>query len=334
MTKKMRKSKFMSGFMPAALLCAGAALLLPTAGVAQSSWPNRPIKLIVPFPPGGSNDIISRLMAERLSTRLGQSVIVDNKGGAGGTMGTDAAAKSAPDGYTLLFVSTSITTNVAAGKKLPYDLMKDLEPIGQVAAGPFAVVVSNALKISSLREFIDLARAKPKTINYGSAGIGGLNHLGTELLAAAAKVQLVHVPYKGMGPAFTDLMGGTLQMALPSLASMTPFLGTGKMTALAMTGTKRSAIAPDLPTVAEAGLPGFELEVWWGILGPARLPAPIVKRLNEELNAVLAMPDVAAILAREGGAPRLGSAEEFRNVIRSEIGRWSQLIKDRNIQMD
>ena len=212
--------------------------------------------------------------------------------------------------------------------------MKDLEPIGQVAAGPFAVVVSNALKISSLREFIDLARAKPKTINYGSAGIGGLNHLGTELLAAAAKVQLVHVPYKGMGPAFTDLMGGTLQMALPSLASMTPFLGTGKMTALAMTGAKRSAIAPDLPTVAESGLPGFELEVWWGILGPARLPAPIVKRLNEELNAVLALPDVAAILAREGGAPRPGSAEEFRNVIRSEIARWSQLIKDRNIPMD
>ena len=178
----------------------------------KPAWPNRPIKLIVPFAPGGSNDIIARVLAEKLARRLGQPVVVDNKGGAGGTIGTDAVAKSPPDGYTLLFASTSIITNAATGKKLPYDPVKDLQPIGEVAAAPFVIVVSNELKVTTLREFIGLARAKPKTINYGSAGTGGMNHLTTELFASTAKIELVHVPYKGIAPAFTDLIGGNLQM--------------------------------------------------------------------------------------------------------------------------
>jgi tripartite-type tricarboxylate transporter receptor subunit TctC len=191
--------KFLKSSSRRALLVA-ASILLPLHAGAQTQWPAKPIKLVVPFAPGGSNDNIARVLAAKLGTRLGQTVIVDNRGGSGGTIGTDAVVKAPPDGYTILFASTSITTNAASGKKLPYDLVKDLQPIGMVATSPFAVVVSNDLKAKTLREFIDLARAKPKSISYGSAGVGGINHLGTELLASEAKIQLVHVPYKGIGP--------------------------------------------------------------------------------------------------------------------------------------
>jgi tripartite-type tricarboxylate transporter receptor subunit TctC len=320
--------------MLATAAIAVAAALLPVHASAQAAWPTHPIKLIVPFAPGGSNDIIARVLADKLGARLGQSIIVENKGGAGGTIGTDFVAKSPADGYTLLFVSTSITTNAASGKALPYDLLKDLQPIGQVAAGAFVVVVANDFKAMNLREFIELARAKPNSISYGTAGIGGINHLGTELLASEAKVQLVHVPYKGIGPAFTDLMGGRLQMALPTLASAAQYIHSGKMRGLAVTGAQRSPLAPELPTVSEAGLPGFQLEVWWGVVGPARLPAPVVKRLNEELNAVFALPEMREVLAREGATPRPSTPEDFGKLISSDLARWSKLIKDSHIQVE
>ena len=318
-----------------ALLIAGAiALTLPALVSAQAAFPNKPIKLIVPFAPGGSNDIIARVLATKLGEKLGQPVIVDNKGGAGGTIGTDFVAKSAPDGHTLLLASTSITTNAASGKKLPYDLIKDLDPIGQVGAGAFVVVVGNDVKAKTLAEFIALAKANPKTLTYGTAGTGGINHLGTELLASAANIQLVHVPYKGIGPAFTDLMGNNLQMALPTLASATAFIHSGKMRGLAVTSAKRSPLAPELPTASEAGLPGFHLEVWWGILGPAKLPPAVLKRLNAEINAVLAMPEVREVLEREGASPRPGTPEEYAGLIRADLTRWAKLIKDANIQTE
>jgi tripartite-type tricarboxylate transporter receptor subunit TctC len=325
--------KFSTSVTRRALLAA-ASILLPLHASAQAQWPSKPIKIVVPFTPGGSNDNMARVLAAKLGARLGQSVIVDNKGGSGGTIGTDFVAKSPADGYTLLFASTSITTNAASGKKLPYDPVKDLQPIGMVATSPFAVVVSNDLKVSTLREFIALARAKPKSINYGSAGIGGINHLGTELLASEAKVQLVHVPYKGIGPAFTDLMGGSLQMLLPTLASVTQHVRGGKMRGLAVTGAQRSPLAPEIPTVSEAGLPGFQLEAWFGLLGPARLPPSVVKRLNEELNAVLALPDVKEVLASEGATPQPGTPEAFASLIRSDLARWSRLVKEANIQIE
>jgi tripartite-type tricarboxylate transporter receptor subunit TctC len=212
--------------------------------------------------------------------------------------------------------------------------MKDLQPIGQVAAGAFVIVVSNDLKVKTLKEFIDLARAKPNSISYGSAGIGGINQLGTELFASAAKIQLVHIPYKGIGPAFTDLMGGNIQMALPTIASAVQHIQAGKMRGLAVTGAKRSPLAPDLPTVAEAALPGFVLEVWWGVVGPPKLPAPVLKRLNEELNAVLALPDVKAVLAREGTEPRPSTPDEFSKLIGADLARWTKLIKDTNIKVE
>jgi tripartite-type tricarboxylate transporter receptor subunit TctC len=311
-----------------------AATLWPIAAWAQAPWPSAPIRLIVPFAPGGSNDNISRALADKLGARLGQTVVIDNRGGAGGTIGTDMVAKAAPDGYTLLFASTSITTNAASGKKLPYDPATDLAPIGLIGAGPFAVVVSNEFKVKTLREFIDAARAKPKTITYGSAGIGGLNHLGTELLASAAKIELVHVPYKGIGPAFTDILGGNLQMVLPSLASVTPQLKAGRMRGLAVTSAQRSPLLPDLPTVAEAGVPGFQLEVWWGLLAPARTPPAVINRINAELNAVLGQPEVREILAREGATPKPGTPDQFGTLIRSELTRWGKLIKDTKIQVE
>jgi len=313
---------------------AAAAALLPARVSAQAAWPTHVIELVVPFAPGASNDIIARVLSEKLGAQLGQAIIVENKPGAGGTIGTDYVAKAAPDGYTLLFASTSITTNAASGKTLPYDLLKDLQPVGEVAAGPFVVVVSNEFKAKTLREFIDLARAQPNSISYGTAGIGGINHLGTELLASEAKIQLVHVPYKGMGPAFTDVIGNRLQMALPSLASVTQFINSGKLRALAVTGAQRSPLAPNLPTVAEAGLPGFQLEVWWGLVGPARLPAPVIKRVNEALNAVLAQPEMREALAREGGTPRPSTPEEFGKLIGADLARWTKLIKDAHIQVE
>lgn len=316
------------------LAAAAACTVLPMQVGAQAQWPNKPIKLVVPFAPGGSNDIIARMLATKLGIKWGQSVIVDNKGGSGGTIGTDAVAKSTPDGYTLLFASTSITTNAASGKKLPYDLAQDLEPIGAVATTPFVVVVSNTLKVTTLREFFEAARAAPKTINYGTAGIGGINHLGTEMLALAAKVELTHVPYKGIGPAFTDVMGGSLQMLLPTIASVVPHIQGGKMRGLAVTSAQRSPLLPDMPTVAEAGLPGFQLDAWFGLLGPARMPADLVKRINEDLNAVLALPEVKEILARDGAYPKPSTPAAFKNLVHSDIERWKRVIKDSNIVLE
>ena len=316
------------------LLVAAWSALLAGPAAAQGTWPTRPVRLVVPFAPGGSNDIIARVLADKLTARLGQPFVVDNKGGAGGTIGTDLVAKSPPDGYTLLFVSTSITTNAASGKALPYDLSRDLAAIGQVAAGPFAIVVANDVPARTLKEFIDLAKAKPNTVSYGTAGVGGINHLGTELFASAAKIQLVHVPYKGIGPAFTDLMGGRLQMTLPTIASVSTYLQSGKMRGLAVTSAQRSPLAPDLPTVSEAGVPGFELEVWWGLVGPAKMPPALVKRINEELNAVLAAPEVRDVLAKEAATPRPGSPESFDKLIASDVQRWGKLIKDAKIQVE
>jgi tripartite-type tricarboxylate transporter receptor subunit TctC len=317
-----------------ALIAAAICTILPHQVSAQAQWPARPIKIVVPFAAGGSNDNMARLLAAKLTARLGQPVVVENKGGAGGTIGTDFVAKSPNDGYTLLFASTSITTNAASSKRLPYDPVKDFEPIGMVATSPFAVVVSNDMKVATLREFIDQARAKPKSINYGSAGTGGTNHFATELLANAAKIELTHVPYKGIAPAFTDLMGGNLHMLLPSLASAVQHVRSGKMRGLAVTSAKRSPLAPEIPTVSESALPGFQLEVWFGLLGPARMPAGVVKRLNNELNVILELPDVKEVLAREGATPQRGSPAALGSLVQSELIRWKRLVKEANIKLD
>lgn len=316
------------------MLATIVAMAASGSALAQSAYPNKPIKLVVPFVPGGSNDNIARVIATQLSTRLGQGIVVENKGGGGGTLGTNSVAKSAPDGYTLLLTSSSLTTNAATSKKLPFAPEKDLEPIGKIGAGAFVVVVGPKSNIKTLAELVAQARAQPRSISFGSAGIGGINHLGTELLASAAKIELLHVPYKGIGLAFSDLIGGQIQMLLPSIASAVPHIKAGTMRPLAVTSANRSPQLPDVPTVAEAGVPGYDLEVWWGLTGPAGMPKPIVALLNQELNKVLASEDMKTLLAREGADPQPTTPQQFGELIRSDIQRWTRLLKESNIQTE
>ncbi|RJG03258.1 tripartite tricarboxylate transporter substrate binding protein [Noviherbaspirillum sedimenti] len=311
-----------------------AAALLPGPLRAQVTWPDRPIKIVVPYAAGGSTDVIARFVANKLTERLGQPVIVENKPGANGILATSYVARQRPDGYTLLLAGTTLVTAPLisfSNKKPPYDPVKDLQPIGQIGGAPFMVVISNELKAANLRELIDLAQAKPQSINYGSGGIGSLNHLGVELIASATKIKLTHVPYSGIAPAFADLLGGNLQMSLVSLPTALPHLRSGRIRALAITSAQRSPLAPQVPTVSEAGVPGFQFYAWYGLTGPAGLPAQVLKRLNTELNTVLGSADAIELLARDGTAPRTSSPEDFGNLINSEVGAWQQLIKQANI---
>lgn len=322
--------KILRGLVVALML---ASALAAPAGAADS-YPSRAIRLVVPFAPGGSNDVVARALATALGQKLGQTVVVENRGGGGSTLGTDIVAKATPDGYTLLFVSSSLTTNAAIKKSLPYDPVKDLQPVAFVGAGPLVVVVGKSFPPKSMAELIDYARAHPGAINYGSAGVGGINQLGTEMMAAAANIQLTHVPYKGMGLAFTDLMGGQIQMALPGLPPAMPLMKSGALRGLAVTGATRSPLAPDLPTVAEAGIPGFSLEIWWGVFAPANVPATIVAKLNETINEVLVSPSLRTVLAREGVEPRPQTPEAFGDYVKAEIARWAKVIKDANIPLE
>lgn len=317
----------------AAAFVAGTALL-PLNASAQAAWPNRPIKLIVPFAAGGGSDATARGIANKLSTRLGQPIVIENKGGAGGSMGAAAVASAPADGYTLLFTTTALATNAASGNKLSFDAQKDFEPIGLIGTTALLVVVSNDSGVKTLPELIELARAKPNGVNYGSGGISSMSHLCMELLASEAKVQLMHVPYKGMAPAFNDIMGGSVQAGMSTLASSKSYIASGKVRALAVTSAQRSPFLPNLPTVAEAGLPGSQIEFWWGLLAPAGTPPAVTKRLNAELNSVLAQPEVREMLAHEAGIPKPGTPEEFRKLISFEITRWSKLIKDANIKSE
>ncbi|MEY4139289.1 MAG: hypothetical protein RLZZ371_1471 [Pseudomonadota bacterium] len=311
-----------------------AAALLPQSAHAQAAWPTKPIRMIVPFGPGASTDTVARFAAAKLSARLGQPIVVENKLGAGGIIGTSLVASQPADGYTLLFQSSPYMTApllAAAAKKPSYDPVKDLQAVGMVGAGPFMIVVGNDVKANNLRELIELAKAKPGSISYGSAGVGTFNHLGGELFALMANIKLLHVPYTGLGPAITDFLGGNTQMLVASLPAALPHVRAGKMRALAVTGAQRSALMPDLPTMAEAGVPGYNLEAWWGLLAPPGLPAPILKRINDELNTILTTSEARELLARDGATPRPGSPEDFANVIRTEVPRWRQVIQDAHI---
>jgi tripartite-type tricarboxylate transporter receptor subunit TctC len=303
-----------------------------SAGAQPPGWPDRPLKLIVPYAPGGGTDIIARAVASKLSTRLGQPVVVDNRSGAGGSIGIETGVRAAPDGYTLLFVTGAYATLVAAGRKLPYDPIKDIAPIAQVGSTPLLVVVAIDQPIKTLRDLVELSRAKPGAVNYGSSGIGSMSHLGMELLAAEAKVQLTHIPYKGMAPAMTDLIAGTLQAGVMTFATASSFIEAGKARVLAVTGSERSPYLPKVPTTAEAGYPGFRIDFWWGLVAPARVPSSIVDRLNAEINGILGQPDMRELLAREGGVPTPLRVEEFGKSIEQAIARWTRLVQERNIQ--
>ena len=295
---------------------------------AQSRYPTKTIRLIVPFPPGGGNDILGRLVASRLSERLGETVIIDNRGGANGLVGTELAVRALPDGHTLLMGAVStISINPVFYPKLQFDILKDLAPVSLIAVTPSMLVIHANLPAKSVSDLIALARAKPGLLAFGSAGTGSSAHLAGELLNMMAKVKLLHVPYKGTGPAVTDVVAGHIAMIISNIPSVLPMVQAEKLRALAVTSTKRSPIVPDLPTVIESGLPGYEVEVWYGILAPAGTPKTVIARLNSELKAVLAQDDVKAKLAALGADPLTGSPEAFSQRIRADMAKWGRVIK-------
>jgi tripartite-type tricarboxylate transporter receptor subunit TctC len=289
------------------------------------------VRLIIPFPPGGSNDVVGRLVANSLSEKLGHKVFVDNRGGAGGVLGTEAAAQAAPDGYTLLIISIAHAVNPAL-YKLNYDPIKSFTPVSILATGPNVLVVNPQLPVKNVKELLALAKEKPGTLDYASAGVGSFQHLGGELFKLTAGVDLQHVPYKGGGPAMSDVIAGHVKIMFSSLVQTTPFIQSGQLRALGVGGAKRNPVLPDVPTVAEAGVPGYVADNWWGVVAPAGTPKPIVDRLYKDVQAALTSPELKAAFDREGAAAVTMSTEEFTHYIEAEIAKWGRVVKEGNIK--
>ena len=302
--------------------------------VAQDAWPSKSLRIIAPVQPGGGVDLVARTIAERLTTSLGQSVVVENQSGGGGIVGSLATARAAPDGYTLMvgYVGTHGTN--PAVRKLPYDAVKDFTPIAMVGGTPNVLIVPPTVPSTNLREFVAWAKANPKELAYGSAGPGTLTHLAMEQFKIEAGLpDMTHIAYRGIGPAFTDILGGRTQAMLPGLAAALPHIKAGKVKALAVTGVRRHALLPDVPTLEEAGFSGFDGVQWYGIVGPANLPAPVVERLNGEINKALATPELRARLAGEALDPMPMSPAEFGRYMQNDIAKWAKLAKARDIHL-
>ena len=314
------------------------SLLLPLAVLAAApvhgqQFPTKPLRIVAPFAPGGGTDFIARQVAERLSQKLGQPVLVENRPGAGGNLGAELALKAPADGYTLLLIAGSYTVN-ASLYKLPFDSGNDISPIIQLSQGPFVVAVNPQVQAKTLPEFIALAKKEPGKMSYASAGSGSITHLATELFLNMAKISIVHVPYKGTGPAQTDTIGGVTQMLFGSVATTLPFVKSGRLRALAVTTPKRIPAAPDVPTVAEAGVPGYDVILWHGLIAPKGVPAPIVAQLNKAANEVLKAKEMEERLASDGVSPAGGTPEQFGKQIKSDITRWAAVIKQANVKLE
>ena len=320
-----------------AQIAAGVGILISTStALAQSEYPNRPIKLIVGFAPGGSTDIVGRIVAQKLGERLGQTIVVENRAGAGGTIGADATAKAPPDGYTLTLGTTS-THAIAAGaySKLPYNPVTDFTPISLVAITPYLLVVNPQVQARNLNEFLALAKSQPGKLNYASAGNGTATHLAMEMLKDAAKVDLVHIPYKGNAPADTAILAGEVQAVFGSMPALLQNAKANKVRPLAVGTAVRSPALPDVPTVAEQGYPGFEAALWLGIMGPANMPKPVVDRLHKELAAVVATPEFKAAMDANGAEPIASkSPEEFREMLRGQVDKYVKITKAIGIKLD
>ena len=317
---------------PSRFLIALTTLTL-AAGTAAGEYPTKPVRMIVPFPPGGGNDTMARTVGQKLSEAFGQQVVIDNRGGAGGNIGAEIAARAAPDGYTLFLGGTgSHGTNPNLHAKLPYDPVKDFAPISLIASAPLLVVVPPSLPVRSINELIQLAKARPGQLNFASSGTGTIAHLAAELLNSMANIKIQHVPYKGTGPALTDLLSGQVQLMFNSAVSMLPQVRGGKLRAIAMTGTKRLAAMPDLPTVAESGVPGYEAASWYGVLAPARTQRAIVDTLNREIVKITRIPELRERLAADGAEPAGTSPEEFAAHIKRELARWAKVIAQAHIR--
>ena len=312
-----------------------ALLLLTLTGLGHAqTWPTRPIKLVVPFAAGGTTSILGRAMADKLAPLLGQPVVVDNRPGAGGNVGMDAVAKSEPDGYTLLMGPIGLAINPALYSKMSFDPLRDLAPIGLYAGVPNLLVVHPSVPAQSLKELIALFKANPGKYNYASNGNGTSSHLAAEMLKSSAGVDIVHIPYKGGAPAMADLLAGQVTMLFDQMPAVLPQVKGGKVRALGVSSAQRSAAAPEVPSLAEAGLPGFDMTVWFGLLAPARTPPAVLQRVNAEMGKVLQDPEFRTFLAGLGVSPLGGSPEAFASFMQAETQRWAQVVKASGARID
>ena len=313
-------------FAACALACA------TTCALAQAPYPTKPVRMIVPSSAGGGSDIIARIIAPKLGERLGQQIVVENRAGAGTMIGGEVAARAAPDGYTLLMGISTLATNPAIYKKVPYNALTDFAPITLVLSAPNVLVVHPSLPVKSVKELIWFAQARPGEINYASAGTGTNPHLSMELFLSMAKIRMTHIPYKGSGPAIVDLVAGQVPVSMATMLTGLPHVRAGRLRALGVTSLQRTAVARDVPTIAESGVPGYEAVQWYGVLAPAQTPKDIVARLHRELVAVLQSHDVKERFAADGGDPGGNSPEEFARYIKSEIEKWARVAKSAGIK--
>lgn len=307
--------------------------MFPEPSPAQA-YPQRPVRLIVPFPPGGGADLVARIVGDKLTEKWRQQVVIDNRGGAGGTIGTEIAARAQPDGYTLLMASSNHPINVHLYRKLPYDPVADFAPVMLAGSAPLMLVVHPSVHARSVKELIALAKSKPGALNFGSPGSGSTPHLAAELFNSTAGIKLVHVPYKGSAQAMTDLIGGQLSFTFNNMLSVLPHVKSGKLRGLGVTGKVRSPVAPNVPTISESGLPGYEVTQWWGVLAPARVPGAIVATLNRELVAMMMMNEVREKLAGMGVESNTGTSREFGDYLRSELAKWGRVVKDSGARVE
>lgn len=314
------------------LALSAAAAVLVGSRVARADYPERPIKYVVPYPPGGFNDTLGRIITQKIQEAWGQAAVVENRPGGGTLIGTDAVAKAPPDGYTLLGVAFPFGANPSLYRNLPYDTAKDFTPIVFAGQTPNLLVVRPSLPIQTVTDLIATAKATPGKLSYGSTGTGSSNHLSMELFKSMAKVDIVHVPYKGSAPMTTDLLGGHIDVAFDNVPNVLPHVRAGKMRALAISSAKRSRFAPEVPTVAEAGVPGYEVDVWFGVVGPAGMPREVVAKLNAEINRMLETADVKQKFADQGVDPVGGPPEKFADHIKGQIAKWAAVVKEAGIK--
>jgi tripartite-type tricarboxylate transporter receptor subunit TctC len=325
------RSRFAQGCIAAAI---GISTLAGPLVQAQPAYPSKPITLIVPFPPGGPTDLVARVLAQKMGEQMGQQIIVDNRGGANGNIGSALVAKAQPDGYTVLYNTSSIALSPSLYKSLSYDVQRDLAPVGLTATVPLGLVVHPSLPVNNVKEFVAYAKANPGKLSYGSAGSGNITHLGAFQLLQANGIDAMHVPYKGSAPADADLVSGQIQFMTDTVNSVASFVRDKRMRLLAVTTPKRIELFPDVPTLAEAGFPGLEASAWQGLMVPAKTPEPVIKRINEEMSKALQNPDVQKKLAAQGAIPLGSTPAEYGAYVKSELARWSKIVKQTGVTLD
>jgi len=317
------------------MLIVATGLFLMNSTMSLAAYPDRPVKVVIPFAAGGGADIVGRLVFQKLSTRLGQSFVIENRGSAGGIIGADMVAKAAPDGYTLLLGQTGPNAiNPALFSKMPYDSIKDFSPIIQLTSYPYVIVVNPNVPVKNLQELIALSKAKPGSLSFGTAGTGSSAQLAAELFMQATNITMTHIPYKGAGPALMDTMAGVVSLTFGDAASATPLVTSNSLRAIAVTSKRRSALLPQVPTVIESGYPGFEAVAWHAVLAPAKTPPEIIQKLNSEIAIVLSDPELQKRLSQDGIEIIGSSAEDFSIYIKNEVAKWAKVVRDANIKLD